>query len=60
VDPIGGGDAFSGGLIASRLERPWLGDALRFATATAGSNTRIPGDFCLVTPRRDRGSSWRA
>jgi 2-dehydro-3-deoxygluconokinase len=49
VDPIGGGDAFSGGLIVSRLEgRDW-DEALRFATATAALKHTIPGDFCLVT-----------
>jgi 2-dehydro-3-deoxygluconokinase len=49
VDPIGAGDAFTGGLIVSRLEqRPW-DEALRFATATAALKHTIPGDFCLVT-----------
>ncbi len=50
VDPIGGGDAFCGGLIASRLEGRGWDDALRFATATAALKHTIPGDFCLVTP----------
>jgi len=49
VDPIGAGDAFSGGLIVSRLERRGWDDALRFATATAALKHTIPGDFCLVT-----------
>ena len=49
VDPIGGGDAFCGGLIVSRLEGRGWDDALRFATATAALKHTIPGDFCLVT-----------
>src|SRR5258708_17414261 len=49
VDRIGAGDAFSGGLIVSRLEQRGWDDALRFASATAALKHRIPGDFCLVT-----------
>ena len=49
VDPIGAGDAFSGGLIVSRLEGHGWDDAVRFATATAALKHTIPGDFCLVT-----------
>jgi len=49
VDPIGAGDAFTGGLIVSRLENRGWDDALRFATATAALKHTIPGDFCLVT-----------
>jgi len=49
VDPIGGGDAFCGGLIVSRLEGHGWDDAVRFATATAALKHTIPGDFCLVT-----------
>ena len=49
VDPIGAGDAFSGGLIVSRLEGRGWDDAVRFATATAALKHTIPGDFCLVT-----------
>ena len=50
VDPIGGGDAFCGGLIVSRLEGRGWESAVRFATATAALKHTIPGDFCLVTP----------
>ncbi len=50
VDPIGGGDAFCGGLIVSRLDGRGWDDAVRFATATAALKHTIPGDFCLVTP----------
>lgn len=63
VDPIGAGDAFTGGLIVSRLEhRPW-DEAVRFASATAALKHTIPGDFCVVT-RNDveqllRGASAR-
>ena len=63
VDPIGAGDAFTGGLIVSRLEhRPW-DEVVRFATATAALKHTIPGDFCVVT-RNDveqllRGASAR-
>jgi len=49
VDPIGAGDAFTGGLIVSRLANRGWDDALRFATATAALKHTIPGDFCLVT-----------
>jgi len=49
VDPIGAGDAFTGGIIVSRLENRGWDDAVRFATATAALKHTIPGDFCLVT-----------
>ena len=49
VDPIGGGDAFCGGLIVSRLDGRGWDDAARFASATAALKHKIPGDFCLVT-----------
>jgi 2-dehydro-3-deoxygluconokinase len=49
VDPIGAGDAFTGGLIVSRLEHRDWDEAVRFATATAALKHTIPGDFCLVT-----------
>jgi 2-dehydro-3-deoxygluconokinase len=49
VDRIGAGDAFSGGLIASRLQdRSWE-DSLRFATAASALKHSVPGDFCLVS-----------
>ncbi|HEU4748908.1 MAG TPA: sugar kinase [Gemmatimonadaceae bacterium] len=48
VDRIGAGDAFSGGLIVSRLENRGWDDAVRFATATSALKHSIPGDFCLV------------
>jgi 2-dehydro-3-deoxygluconokinase len=49
VDRIGAGDAFSGGLIVSRLENSGWDDAVRFATAASALKHSIPGDFCLVT-----------
>lgn len=49
VDRIGAGDAFSAGLIVSRLENRDWDDAVRFATATSALKHSIPGDFCLVT-----------
>ena len=49
VDRIGAGDAFSGGLIAARLEKRGWEEALRFATAASALKHSIPGDFCLVT-----------
>ena len=63
VDRIGAGDAFSAGLIVSRLENKGWDEAVRFATATSALKHSIPGDFCLVT-RSDveqllRGASLR-
>ena len=46
---IGAGDAFSGALIAARLQNRGWPDALRFATAASALKHSIPGDFCLVT-----------
>jgi 2-dehydro-3-deoxygluconokinase len=63
VDRIGAGDAFSAGLIVSRLENRSWDDALRFATAMSALKHSIPGDFCLVTRREVdqllRGGSLR-
>jgi 2-dehydro-3-deoxygluconokinase len=49
IDRIGAGDAFSAGLIVSRLENRGWDDAVRFAAAAAALKHTIPGDFCLVT-----------
>jgi 2-dehydro-3-deoxygluconokinase len=49
VDRIGAGDAFSAGLIVSRLENRGWDDAVRFGTAVSALKHSIPGDFCLVT-----------
>jgi 2-dehydro-3-deoxygluconokinase len=63
VDRIGAGDAFSGGLIVSRLEGRGWDDVVRFATATSALKHSIPGDFCLVTRQEVdqllRGASLR-
>ena len=48
VDRIGAGDAFTGGLIVSRLANQGWDQAVRFATATAALKHTIPGDFCLI------------
>ena len=49
IDRIGAGDAFSAGLIVSRLEKRGWDDAVRFAAAASALKHTIPGDFCLVT-----------
>jgi len=49
VDRFGAGDAFSGGLIVSRLENRGWDEAVRFGTVTSALKLSIPGDFCLVT-----------
>lgn len=49
VDRIGAGDAFSAGLIVSRLENREWDSAVGFATAASALKHSIPGDFCLVT-----------
>jgi 2-dehydro-3-deoxygluconokinase len=49
VDRIGAGDAFSAGLIVSRLENRDWDRAVRFATASSALKHSMPGDFCLVT-----------
>ena len=49
IDRIGAGDAFSAGLILSRLEHRDWDETVRFATAVSALKHSIPGDFCLVT-----------
>ncbi|HEY1953129.1 MAG TPA: sugar kinase [Gemmatimonadaceae bacterium] len=49
VDRIGAGDAFSAGLITSRLEKRSWGEAVEFATALSALKHSVPGDFCLTT-----------
>jgi 2-dehydro-3-deoxygluconokinase len=49
VDRIGAGDAFSGGLIVSRLENRGWDESVQFATALSALKHSIPGDFCLAT-----------
>jgi 2-dehydro-3-deoxygluconokinase len=45
VERVGTGDAFTAGLIVSRLENRGWEDALRFATAVAACKLTMPGDF---------------
>lgn len=52
VERVGTGDAFTAGLIASRLEGRGWDDAVRFATAVAASKLTMPGD-CFVGQRAD-------
>lgn len=63
IDRIGAGDAFSAGLIVSRLENRDWDEAVRFATAASALKHGIPGDFCLVTraevDQLRRGASLR-
>lgn len=49
VDRVGGGDAFTAGLISSFLDQKDMKTALEFATAAAALKHTIPGDFNLVT-----------
>jgi len=45
VERVGTGDAFTAGLVASRLERRGWEEAVRFATAMAALKLTMPGDF---------------
>lgn len=49
IDRVGGGDAFSGGLIHGLLTYNTQGEALEFAVAASALKQTIPGDFNLVT-----------
>lgn len=49
VDRVGGGDAFSGGLIHGLLTKPNQAEALEFAVAASALKQTIPGDFNLVS-----------
>ncbi|MCH5232238.1 MAG: sugar kinase [Muribaculaceae bacterium] len=49
VDRVGGGDAFSGGLIHGLLTIPSQEEALEFAVAASALKQTINGDFNLVT-----------
>ncbi len=50
VDPVGTGDAFVGGLLASRLAGESVSDALEVAAATAALKRTVAGDAAVVTP----------
>lgn len=45
VERVGTGDAFTAGLIASRLENRGWEEAVRFATTMAALKLTMPGDF---------------
>ncbi|UTF53774.1 bifunctional 2-dehydro-3-deoxygluconokinase/2-dehydro-3-deoxygalactonokinase [Natronosalvus rutilus] len=49
VAPVGTGDAFVGGFLASRLEGQNLGTALEYGAATGALKRTIPGDVALVS-----------
>lgn len=49
VDRVGGGDAFSGGLIHGLLTMNSPKEALEFAVAASALKQTIPGDFNLVS-----------
>ncbi|MFW5934684.1 MAG: PfkB family carbohydrate kinase, partial [Halolamina sp.] len=50
VDPVGTGDAFVGGLLASRLAGESVSEALEVAAATAALKRTVAGDAAVVTP----------
>lgn len=49
IDRVGGGDAFSGGLIHGLLTKKTMGEALEFAVAAGALKHTIPGDFNMVS-----------
>ncbi len=49
VDRVGGGDAFSGGLIYALLSAMEGQQAVEFAVASSCLKHSIPGDFCLAS-----------
>lgn len=49
VDRVGGGDAFSGGLIHGLVSGMSMADALEFAVAASALKQTIHGDFNIVT-----------
>jgi len=50
ADPVGTGDAFVGGLLASRLAGGSVPEALEVAAATAALKRTVRGDAAVVTP----------
>ena len=49
IDRVGGGDAFSGGIIHGLLTKPNQEEALEFAVAASALKHTIIGDFNLVS-----------
>lgn len=50
VDPVGTGDAFVGGYLASRLRDGGVSEALEQGAATAALKRTITGDMAVVSP----------
>ena len=50
VDPVGTGDAFVGGYVASRLRDGAMSEALSYAAATAALKRTVDGDLAVVSP----------
>jgi 2-dehydro-3-deoxygluconokinase len=48
--PIGTGDSFVGGYLATRLRGGDVDDALEYGAATAALKRTIPGDMAVLTP----------
>lgn len=48
--PVGSGDAFVGGYLASRLQDGSVQEALAYGAATAALKLAVPGDSAVVTP----------
>ena len=49
IDRVGGGDAFSGGIIHGLLTKPTQDEALEFAVAASALKHTVNGDFNLVS-----------
>jgi len=49
IDRVGGGDAFSGGIIHGLLTKSTQGEALEFAVAASALKHTISGDFNMVS-----------
>ncbi len=49
VDPIGTGDAFVGGYLASRIHGEPVPDALETGAATAALKRTLDGDLAIIT-----------
>lgn len=55
IDPIGTGDAFVGGFLASWLEHRDPERAMEYGAATAALKRTIPGDIAILTPDEVEG-----
>ena len=52
TDPIGTGDSFVGGFLASYLEDGDVATALEYGSATAALKRTINGDLAVLTPEK--------